>query len=136
VDTPKNGHPCFPKTRYPVFGTCLKNGHPLKTPKVFFRKQGTPFLGHASKTGPKWPQNGQNGHAWSHFRKIGFAFHQTINGVVFFAPKKFRKLPSAASSLHKSISSISFLDIDSCPFSQKFFDFCAKSNRKITNFKS
>jgi hypothetical protein len=87
---PENPKSFFPKTRYPVFGTCLKNG---------------------AKMAPKWPQNGQNGHAWSHFRKIGFAFRQTINGVVFFAPKKFRKLPSAASSLHKSISSISFLDI-------------------------
>jgi hypothetical protein len=84
---------------------------PRKMEKVVFCKQGTPFLGQASKTGPKWAQNGQNGHAWSHFRKIGFTFHQTINGAVFFAPKKFRKLPSAASSLHKSISSISFLDI-------------------------
>jgi len=48
----------FRKQDTPFLGHASKMGTPLKTPKVFFRKQDTPFLGHASKTGPKWPQNG------------------------------------------------------------------------------
>ena len=71
---PDFGKSFFPKTRYPVFGTCLQNGR---------------------RNGSKWPPNGPKMHAWSHFCKHDFTNRDTINGLVFFAPKKFRKIPSA-----------------------------------------
>jgi len=53
-------------------------------------------------------------------------------GLTNVRPKKFRKLPSAARFLRKKVSPYRFLDILFMSISQKFFDFCANSNRKIT----
>jgi hypothetical protein len=98
----------FGKQKTPFWGHAAPPLHPLKTRKPFFWKQEPPFWGHAHE------QNRRISAFWHPPPKTGFnGAHAplTINGVAFRAPKKFRKLPSAASNLHKSISSISILDI-------------------------
>ena len=45
---------------------------------------------------------------WSHFYKNDFNFFNTINGLRKIAPKKFRKLPSAACFCTKRFRHIDF----------------------------
>jgi hypothetical protein len=45
---------------------------------------------------------------WSHFYKNDFNFFNTINGLIKIAPKKFRKLPSAARFCTKRFRHIDF----------------------------
>jgi len=93
------------ETRFPVFGTSDKTSHPLKTPKHFSRKQETPFLGHPCE---------RFGHFGPYFCIVCFftffqiEINESINGLTKCAPKKFRKLPSAARFCTKRFRHIGF----------------------------
>ena len=66
------------------------------------------------------------------FTKFSFRIWETMYGVACMRPKKFRKLPSARRIFPKVFRRSHFWTSNSCPFSQEFFESCAKSFRNIT----
>jgi hypothetical protein len=79
--------------------------HPLKTVKHFSRKQEPSFLGHPRE---------HFGHFGPYFCILCFLYifsikmNESINGLANDAPKKFRKLPSAARFCAKRFRHVGF----------------------------
>ena len=72
--------------------------------------------------------------AWRNRRKIGRMFHETIYAVMTCAPKKFRKLPSAARFFPKRFRGFDFWTYFLCPFLKNFSSLVQiriENNKKI-----
>ena len=105
VGCPKNGETFSQKTRLAENGT--SNGH-------FYPKMGTNVHFSARRF-------------WINSYADIFKSIYHIEKCVL---KKFRKLPSARRIFPKVFRRSHFWTSNSCPFSQKFFESCAKSNKK------
>ena len=100
--------------------------------KTFFRKTRLPKFG-TSK--PRFRRILAPNRAFCCQKIFAHFYFQMLREHIWchdIGAEKVPQITQRASNFPKSLSSISFLDIDSCPFSQEFFESCAKSNRNIT----